>query len=68
MEENWHQIVTKIVTNRVKEINPRERCIEIFCDLEEKRTDVPVQISGAFITETATILDDLLFKASIACQ
>ena len=65
VEEDWHQLVTRIVTDRVKRITPREKCIEVFCDLEEKHTDTPIQISDVFMTETAILLDDLKVRKII---
>ena len=60
VEHEWHKIVKKIVTDRVK-VLPRATRVDLFLELEN-RPKIPALITNIFMTEATTALDELVLK------
>ena len=60
VEHNWHEIVKKIVTDRVN-VLPSATRVDLFLELEN-RPEIPALITNIFMTEATTALDELVLK------
>ena len=76
VEQNWHGMVEKIVTERVKRLNLEEQ-IDMLCELEDGRSASSscILVTNIFITESITALEELVFSQvslitsiSVNCQ
>ena len=60
-------IVKSVVQARVSRMHPKDRVVDLFCELE-KFDNTPDLLTNIFMTEAATALDELIFKATVcAC-
>ena len=76
VEQVWHRVVEKIVTERVKRLNLEER-IDMLCELEggSSASSSCILVTNIFITESITALEELVFSQvslitgiSVNCQ
>ena len=63
VEQDWHGVVEKIVTERVKGLTPEEQ-LDMLCELEDgsNKSSSCTLITNIFITESITSLEKLVFS------
>ena len=67
VEEVWHTIVKSVVQARVSQLHPKDRAVDLLCELE-KYDNIPDLLTNIFMTEAATALDELIFKTTVCAH
>ena len=57
-------IVKLVVQARVSWLHPKDRAVDLFCELE-KYDNTPDLLTNIFMTEATTALDELIFKVTV---
>ena len=60
MEQDWHEVIKMIFTDRVKLLPPDTR-VDRFLELEG-HADTPALITDILMTEATTALDEIMFR------
>ena len=63
VEQDWHELVETIITERVKGLEPGDR-IDMLCELEDgsNTSSSCTLITNIFITESITALEEVVFS------
>ena len=63
VEQDWHELVETIITERVKGLEPGDR-IDMFCELEDgsHTSSSCTLITNIFITESIPALEEVVFS------
>ena len=64
VEQDWHEVIKKIITDRVKLLPPEVR-VDRFLELES-RPNTPAVIIDILMTEATTALDEIVFSRRVS--